>query len=114
MPCCLDEGLLSSSKAAGLLPAHSTSELGWGPHKCVADAPPHGPWRNRSVAVVDPAGTRRPPWWLLTLPFFFCSLSLVCGVVERDMNQGAVLEICEVPAPETEGQREVGRQGSFN
>lgn len=46
--------------------------------------------------------------------FFFCSLSLVCGVVERDMNQGAVLEIREVPAPETEGQREVGRQGSFN
>lgn len=46
--------------------------------------------------------------------FFFCSLSLVCGVVGRDMNQGAELEIREVPAPETEGQREVGRQGSLN
>lgn len=98
-------------KVEGAMPPHSPSALGWGPHQCTADAALHGTRGNKQVVVVDFSTYKTSS--LVAAHSFFCSLSLICGVVELKMNQGTVLEICDEPAPEKEGQRELGLQESL-
>lgn len=71
--------VVSSSKAEGLLPPHRPSEA---PHKLVADAPFHGTRGNEKVVVGDFCRDKTSSLTAAQSLLFFCSLSLVYGVVE--------------------------------